>query len=573
MATNLRSQIATLWIKVDGAEIEPGELAHVVDVTIDQDLVLPDAFAIRLRDIVDRPGQQEQRNFPLLDGDRFPVGSTIQIGLGHEQRAQPVFKGEITSLELDAQGDGNPIFTVRGYDLAYRLHRQRKSRTFLNVSDGDIVAQVAREYGLSVQVDNIGTHHAHLYQDNQTDWEFVRKLANQSGCELFIDMDHKALVFRRPSATATAPQQEFGNNLLRVRLRMSAPSQVEEVVVRGWDPDAKHDIEGRARAPRSRAQLSGDRLRSQLARRLGGGSLVVTNQPVRSAAEADALAQSLYDEMAGEFVQLDCTCLGDWQLRPGQSIQFKNLGHRFDHDYYVSAVTHKITAGGYVTHFAVGGRRPKTLTSLLATNAGGSLGGHESHEGVVVGLVTNNKDDNYGRVKVTFPWLGTEESQWARIVAPMAGNGRGIMFLPEVGDEVLVAFKDVNCPYVLGGLWNGRDKPPKDATDVVGPTGKVNQRILKSRLGHTITLDDSDEQPSITIVDKTGNNSVKLDSSTNSFTATVQGDIRLEARGHVAITGTQVSLESLGPLTITGATTSVQAAASLTLAGATVNLS
>ena len=83
--------------------------------------------------------------------------------------------------------------------------------------------------------------------------------------------------------------------------------------------------------------------------------------------------------------------------------------------------------------------------------------------GVVVGVVTNNQDpDGMHRVKVHFPWLSDDvESNWARVAAPMAGGNRGVYFLPEVDDEVLVAFEHgkVDHPYVIGSLWNQQDRP------------------------------------------------------------------------------------------------------------------
>src|SRR5262245_31955279 len=109
--------------------------------------------------------------------------------------------------------------------------------------------------------------------------------------------------------------------------------------------------------------------------------------------------------------------------------------------------------------------------------------------GVVSGIVTNNQDpDKRGRVKLKFPWLSdTDESWWARIVSPMAGKERGVYFLPEVNDEVLVAFEhgDPRFPLVIGALWNTEDKPPFTNDD-----GKNNVRAIKSRSGHTITLGD-----------------------------------------------------------------------------------
>src|SRR5271170_858207 len=79
--------------------------------------------------------------------------------------------------------------------------------------------------------------------------------------------------------------------------------------------------------------------------------------------------------------------------------------------------------------------------------------------GVAVGIVSNNKDPmNLGRVRMKFPWLSDDhESDWTRMASLMAGPGRGAYFLPEVNDEVLVAFEhgDVRRPYVIGGMWNG----------------------------------------------------------------------------------------------------------------------
>lgn len=100
--------------------------------------------------------------------------------------------------------------------------------------------------------------------------------------------------------------------------------------------------------------------------------------------------------------------------------------------------------------------------------------------GVTIAVVTNIKDpDGVGRIKVKFPWLsGEDESAWARVLTPMAGEDRGFYFLPEVDDEVLVAFEhgDIAFPYILGSLWNGKDKPPLKNDD-----GKNNKRMIKSR--------------------------------------------------------------------------------------------
>lgn len=171
--------------------------------------------------------------------------------------------------------------------------------------------------------------------------------------------------------------------------------------------------------------------------------------------------------------------------------------------------------------------------------------------GVVIGIVTNNKDpENHGRVKVRFPWLSdSEESWWARIATMMAGPGRGSYFLPEVDDEVMVAFDhgDVRFPYVLGALWNGKDKAPDDNSD-----GENNRRVIQSRSGHVfkfddkkgkekievtsksghvVRLDDAAGSEKVEVIDKTGRNSITIKSTDNSMTIVCEGQLKIEALG------------------------------------------
>jgi uncharacterized protein involved in type VI secretion and phage assembly len=157
--------------------------------------------------------------------------------------------------------------------------------------------------------------------------------------------------------------------------------------------------------------------------------------------------------------------------------------------------------------------------------------------GVTVGLVTNNQDpDGLGRVKVKFPWLSEmDESYWARVLTPMAGSDRGIYFLPEVDDEVLVAFDrgDINFPYILGSLWNGKDKPPVQNDD-----GKNNQRVIKSRSGHQIILDDTEGEEKIIVRDKTGKNQIVIDSKDNKIDLIVENNFTVRAKGKINLTST-----------------------------------
>ena len=194
--------------------------------------------------------------------------------------------------------------------------------------------------------------------------------------------------------------------------------------------------------------------------------------------------------------------------------------------------------------------------------------------GVVIGIVTNNKDpDRLGRVKVRFPWLSaSDESWWARVATTMAGKERGTYFLPEVDDEVLLAFEhgDVRFPYVLGALWNGEDRPPETNDD-----GKNNKRTIRSRSGHIIRLDDSDGGEKIEIIDKTGKDHISFDATARTITVQAESDIRLESvRGNVIIRGQAIDIKSTAQdVTIEAAISmDVKAAAQMNIQGTIVNI-
>jgi uncharacterized protein involved in type VI secretion and phage assembly len=134
---------------------------------------------------------------------------------------------------------------------------------------------------------------------------------------------------------------------------------------------------------------------------------------------------------------------------------------------------------------------------------------------------------------VKFPWLSdVDESNWARVAALMAGKEMGTYFLPEVDDEVLVAFEHgrIDRPVVIGSLWNGKDKPPADNGD-----GKNNVRVIKSRSGHTITLDDTEGSEKITIADGKEKSSVVFDAANGSLSITSEGDVTVHAKGKLML--------------------------------------
>jgi phage baseplate assembly protein V len=198
---------------------------------------------------------------------------------------------------------------------------------------------------------------------------------------------------------------------------------------------------------------------------------------------------------------------------------------------------------------------------------------HDRFYGVVVGIVTNNQDpDGMHRVKVKFPWLSKDvESNWARVAAPMTGKDRGAYFLPEVDDEVVVAFEhgQVDHPFVVGSLWNGKDTAPESNSD-----GQNNHRTIKSRSGHVLRFNDKAGGETIEIIDRTGSNKIIIDSAANTITIEAQSDITIKSvTGKLTMQANGIEMKSQLGVSVEASTSmDLKANAVVTVKGAMIRL-
>jgi len=204
------------------------------------------------------------------------------------------------------------------------------------------------------------------------------------------------------------------------------------------------------------------------------------------------------------------------------------------------------------------------------TNGGSNGGSRSSVPGVVVGIVTDNEDpEEMGRVKVQYPWMADDaESFWARVAFTGAGEKRGVVWIPEVGDEVVVAFEhgDIAYPVIVGSVWNGEKKPPTALLDGVFDGGKVKRNGIVSRLGHTLVFYDADDTSGIALYTSDKKIRIALNESKGSLHITTDQELTIEAKGDIKIkSGRSLKLEA-------GTTMDVKSSAALTIKGATVGI-
>jgi uncharacterized protein involved in type VI secretion and phage assembly len=204
---------------------------------------------------------------------------------------------------------------------------------------------------------------------------------------------------------------------------------------------------------------------------------------------------------------------------------------------------------GYTTWLTVSGGQDRTLWGLVEppgrTGAAGVAG-------LVIGQVSDNRDpDDLGRVRLTFPWLSDDfVSGWARTVQAGAGKDRGALVVPEVGDEVLVGFEQGSFqhPYVLGGLYNGVDRPDRgDVPLIDGNSGSVDRRAFVSRTGHRIELVETARADNgILLRTGDGKVAVTLDQKKTEITLHSDGSVTVDADGDVSITSSRGTLRLEG---------------------------
>ena len=289
------------------------------------------------------------------------------------------------------------------------------------------------------------------------------------------------------------------------------------------------------------------------------------------------------DRLANAFVEAEAHIPGNPKVKAGVTLEVKGVGQQFSGNYVVGTVRHTFRGGGaFDTHVSTATVTPSSLAGLSGGNgAKGKFG-----DSLVVGIVTNNKDpDKLARVKVKFPALDEQlESEWLRIASVNAGPSRGVLMLPQVNDEVIVGFEngDTRRGYVLGSLWNGKDKPSPDhlkgAEESDGSfsvqsdkqfiaTSKDEMKLTSTK---KMTIESKDEQLVKVAKDRTeqvGGN-LKDDVSGN-LEQKAKGNYKSESTGSTTIkaTGT-VTLESSASLTIKAPSVTVEGQAQLIAEGA-----
>ncbi|MEV0205067.1 VgrG-related protein [Streptomyces sp. NPDC050788] len=536
-------------VKIGGAKLPPEFAPDLVDSHVDQGVGVPAAFRLTFRD----PYRLLLGKLNITFGTKV-VFSPVADGEGV---GDPLLTGEVTGLEADYDGTGS-YTVVRGYDLGHRLLRQRRVAAYRNQSASDIARKLAAKDGVPIgKIESTKTVYEFISQSNVTDWDFLARLADENEMVMSVDADGK-FQFVKPKSASGAPSPntdgdkspfvlQAGHDILRLRAAVTAADQVGKVESRGWDVTTKKKLTAMAPATANPGITIGTSP-GAAAGKFTTAKLVETGTPYDKQSEVKFAADALADDVTGSFAELEVIARGNPKLRPGVPVALADVGVPFEGKYTVTSVRHVFGDGKhYESWVTVSGRQWRSLYGL----ASGGADSAPRLPSVANALVTDVNDPlKQGRVRLQFPWLDdTYVSDWTRTVQ-MGGLGGGGIFPLDVNDEVLVAFDRgaLDHPFVIGGLYNGRDKPT-----VVGDV-PLHDTVRKKASRHTVS--DRDGNRMDLLSQKTGGRKqgVRLISGDKALTINLdrtKTEIVIDSKGSVTIKGSRsVSVEAGTDLTL-----------------------
>lgn len=575
----LDTYTSLLVVQAGGSELPSGISGMLVRGRVTDGVDLPDAVEL---DFADERGEVAAH---------FAIGTEVKVRVSQNGPGgvRDLFDGEVTSLEREDLG-GSLHTRVRAMDGAARLMHGTRVAAHVDSTVADVVRKVAQAAGLTVgSIEASGGVIPHIAQDNVSDWVFLSRLARMSGATFTVT--GRRLDFGPPTPARDAPAAtnarddpvviEHGANAQYVRAVITAAEQVSKVSVRGWDVSAKQAVVSTADAATRSAQL-GAITPAELAKKVGSREYIETSGDSRVSSQ-DKLAASLADRLAGGFAEVEAVVLGNPDIRCGVAVALTGFGAPFDGRYTVSETVHEFSSElGYATTATVSNVSDR---SLFGVAGAGAAARERALAGVVSALVTDNLDpDKAGRVKLKFPFASDDyESGWARTAHVGGGKERGWVCLPEIGDEVLVAFDHglFDRPIVIAGLFNGEDEPGGGWGDHVGSSG-VKRRRLTSRTGMRIEFveDGSAENVQLTTNDGAQRLTVRQDGekgieivSEGPVSVTAKQDVTVKTTsGNVSIAGAKVSIEATDALELKATQLSLKGSAKAELSGAQVTV-
>ncbi len=572
----------THTVLIGGSET-PESFEFVSIVTCKEINRIPAAY-ITLND-----GSSSEEDFEISNSDKLLPGKEIEIQAGYDGKNKTIFKGIIVKHSVRIKENKGSILSIVCKDKSVKLTIGRKSAYYEDMKDSDVIEKIIGTYGISKSVESTKLKHKELVQFYATDWDFILSRAEMNG-QIVISNDNEIKTIT-PKTASPKVTLTYGSTLNEFEAEIDARYQFKSVKGYSWDSKKQELLEKEGAKPSANnaGNLSEDTLADVIG--LSDFELRHSGQVIDQELLAWADSQRIKSSFAKVVGRAKIEGFTD--VQPGDTIEVKGVGDRFNGKMFVSGVKQELIEGTWYTQLQLG-ISPNWFyqeNEIVERPASGLLPGIS---GLQIGVVTKLEGDPDGedRIQVVLPIVdGTAKGIWARLSSLDAGKERGFVFRPEINDEVIVGFinDDPRDAVVLGMLHSQKYPAPEAPTDDNHTKGLVTRskmRVWFDDDKKIMTLDTpggnkieiSEDAKSITLEDQNSNKIVMNDSgieinSPKDIKITATGNIEIKASGDLKAEGTNVSLKASAELKADGqAGTKINSSAITEIKGSLVQI-
>jgi Rhs element Vgr protein len=554
--STLNTGLVTFTVKIDGQDVSSDYRILQVDVMREVNRI-PSAKLI----IAD--GDPALQDFEVSSSAGFIPGKAIEIQAGYALSEETIFKGIIVKHGIKVSDSQSSMLIIECRDDAYKMSIGRNNKSFDESSDSDIISGIVSNYGLTNDVDPTTAIHDKIIQYNVSDWDFVNLRAEMNSLFVMVDDGHVEVKKLDPGRTAVMPLS-YGASILGFEAEIDSRNQFKGIKAESWDSAGQEiiEMEGQSQPIPDPGNLTSD----ELANVAGLDFLMLRHSGQITDAELKAWSDAMLNRsrLARNVGRIKIQGIPD--LKPGQVVELQGLGNRFNGNAIITAVRHEIADGDWNTRLVYGLKFETFAQNFKETlqqmPASGLIPAVHGLQAGVVTVLENDPKSEF-RIKVKLPAINpNDEGLWARIALPDAGNNRGMIFMPEIGDEVIVGFMhdDPRNPVILGMLHSSALPAPFAAKDT------NHQKAMVTRSGMKIAFDDEkkiieistpggynfhldEDQQEILLEDANAN---KIKMSADGITLESSKDIVLKASGDVTIEGMNIAQKASAQLKIEG---------------------
>lgn len=345
-------------IRLNGSSPERWVERAVQRIVVEDEINVPAMVSIEMALMVyTQKNSSRSEDLLFLDDELFDIfapGVEIEVFMGMDS-PEKIFSG--VSAAMSPRFGDKSILEITGFDPLYKLMFGKKIRSFSEMTDSDIISEVARDTDLQVNAEATNSTYPYVFQNNSSDYDFLLERAQRIGYEIYVE--DGSLVFRMPADGEDASVSlQFGRDLHYFYPSMKTITEGSEVEFRGWDFRNKATLTGRAEdgdenvRPRSGGGSS-QRSAFEVSSGLSTSPTTVVGESVLDDGEADILAKARYNELIQKFISGEGRCQGNPGIRAGKTVEISGLGPKFNGIYYVTSSRHIWEEGSYITNFNV----------------------------------------------------------------------------------------------------------------------------------------------------------------------------------------------------------------------------